>query len=1094
MDDRRYDPLVKIGIAIQLLGGFYISINQETIPEARWKSRRARSLVKLLALTPGHRLHRDQVIDTLWPDSDLAAAANNFHQTLYAARRVLDPLAPGCLPLVEGQLSLLDGVVDVDGFEAAATQACDSQDTPVYQAALEFYKGDLLPDDLYEEWTIQRRESLRQTYLRLLLEMAGLHEACQEYAPGIEALQRLLEVDKSHEEAHAGLMRLYALSGQRQHALRQFQALREALRAELDAEPSPGTLRLYEDIQSGHLAQTAAPNLAGASARRHNLQAQLTSFIGREKEIVELNQKVIDQRLVTLTGSGGTGKTRLALQVACGVLDAFPDGVFLVELAPLSDPALVMQACLQSLELVQQPGIPPQTTLAHYLEKKHILLILDNCEHMIGACASLVSTLLKDCPQLHILVASREILSIPGENPFRVPSLAFPDLRNLPPLEELSQYEAIRLFVERSEQTRSGFTLITENAQAVAQICQRLDGIPLAIELAAARTRLMTAEQIASRLDNTFRLLTGGSKTMLPRQQTLKATIDWSYDLLAPKERLLLQRLSVFAGGWSLEAVEEVCPDEEGTANYGEGSLTSLEVMDLLAQLVDKSLVIASLHKGGGRYHLLETIRQYARDRLMETGRGIEVRDSHLVYFANLSGEAEPHLRGKGQIEWCERLDQELDNLRAALEWSFSSRIELGLKIAADLMWFWHLRELFQEAFEWLEKLLGAEIEQRGKQPLAGECALQRARGLRALAYQGNYFNIQTLTERVAIYQESIAILRALESFPRRELGISLLFLLLHQGILDQPSPIREEMLDILQKENEKFYLSEYLFVMVSFAEDWDQAIDIENTSLAISREIEDLDGICSRSAALGYLMMIKGDYLKAEALFMEAIEISRKVKNHWIEAALFDALSGLAMVQGKYEEAINHSEAAILRYRELNYLTQIDGPLQTLQQIAWSQGNYGESIRFAQENFASYARPFTEIGAYLYLGRVAISQNDLPQAEGYMKRAIPSGIWKEYTFRWVVLTPYLLGWIALFRKQGKYPDCAGLMGTVDSIYRQIAPGLVPRERSEYEEDRALTRSALGEDAFAEAFDEGQAMTLEQAITWVAEEMHVSRD
>ena len=981
--------------------------------------------------------------------------------------------------------------MDVDQFEAAASHAKDSQDPGLFQAALALYLGDLLPDDPYEEWTIQRREALRQVYLNLLLGLARLHEARQEYPAAIEALLRLLVMDKSHEEAHAGLMRLFALSGQRQQALRQYQILREVLQAELDAEPGQPTTQLFEDIQAGRLSP-AAP---AAPAHRHNLPAELTSFIGRENQIDEVRQQIKEHRLVTLTGSGGTGKTRLALKASEGLLEHFPDGVFLVELAPLSDPALVPQACLQALELVHQPGVPPQAALVSYLEKKHLLLILDNCEHMISACTHLASALLKGSPGLHILATSREILSVPGEHPFSVPSMAVPDLHALSPLAELAQVEAMRLLIERAGQVLPGFCLTADNATAVAQICQRLDGIPLAIELAAARMRLMTAEQIAARLDNTFRLLTGGSKAVLPRQQTLKATIDWSYDLLTPKERLLLQRLSVFAGGWTLEAAEAVCAEEIDASARPEEQLDQIETMDLLTNLVDKSLVMVSIQKNGARYSLLETIRQYVRDRLVDTGRGMEVRSRHLVYFAHLSGEAEPHLRGKGQIEWLERLDQELDNLRTALEWSFSNRIELGLKIAADLMWFWHTRALFEEEIEWLKKLLAAEVQQRGMQPLVGERALQRARGLRTYAYHSAreyVLNGITEAEQLAIFQDSVAILRLMGPAACRELGISLYHVFVWETILFQPSPIHEEMLDILHRENEKFYLSEYLFIMANFTEDLDQAINIENSSLAISREIEDLDGISSRSAHLGYLMMYKGDYFQAGLLFQEALDISRKVKNHWYEAAMHSALSTLAMVQENYEEAIQRAEEALKKYRELNFMANIAGPLATLQQIAWSQGKFGESIQYAQEIIQSILEnQFNKNRSYLYLGRVAISQGDITQAEVYLRQVIPPNDWRETTEWRKQITQHLLGWIALFRQQSKYPASARLIGTVDSIYQQIAAGLIPRERSEYEEDDAAARAALGDDAFTAAFTEGRALTLEQAVHWLFSETQV---
>jgi tetratricopeptide (TPR) repeat protein len=381
-----------------------------------------------------------------------------------------------------------------------------------------------------------------------------VQETRQDYPGGIAVLLRLLAVDPSHEEAHCELMRLYALSGQRQKALRQYQTLREVLQTELEVEPSPAATSLYEDIQAGRVASpalssppaTAAPPEIPAlmgQKPHHNLPYQMTSFIGREKETHLISELLQAHRLVTLTGAGGTGKTRLALKAAENLLDYFEDGVFLVELAPLTDPELVPQTCVHTLDLMKQPDTPYLTALIQYLQKKHLLLILDNCEHILVACTSLAAELLKSCPKLTILATSREILNLAGESAFRVPSLTMPDPQSVHSLDQMGQYESVRLFVERAAQVSPDFLLAEENTPAVALICQRLDGIPLAIELAASRGRVLNAEQIAARLDHTFRLLTGGSRAVLPRQQTLKATIDWSYDLLSPKERLLLQRL-----------------------------------------------------------------------------------------------------------------------------------------------------------------------------------------------------------------------------------------------------------------------------------------------------------------------------------------------------------------------------------------------------------------------------------------------------------------------------------------------------------------------------------------------------------------------
>ena len=1076
---------------IQLLGGFTVQAGETTIPESQWKSRRARSLLKLLALAPSHRLHRDQVMDALWPDADLSSAANSLHQTLFAARRVLDPLAPGCLALDEGYLSMSGGEgrtlsVDVEQFEAAVAQAKKTQDQAAYQSALALYSGELLPEDRYEEWAVHRREALHQVYLQLLLSLAELQESLRDYPGGIEALQCLLAADPSHEEAHAGLMRLYAMNGQRQQALRQFQTLRQVLQAELDAEPSPAVQALYEAIQSGQLGAVAPVSLPTAT-RHHNLPAQLTSFIGRKQEIAEISRLISDHRLVTLTGSGGTGKTRLALRAVEGLLETFPDGVFFIELAPLSDPALVPQACAQTLELVEQPNISIRDSLAHYLDKKHLLLVLDNCEHVIDECARLVDSLLKACPQLHILTTSREILSVPGEAGFRVPPLSVPDSRHLPSWDEVSQYEAVRLFIERAAQASPGIALNEANVDAVAQICQRLDGIPLAIELAAAQARLLTIEQIAVRLGSNFRLLTGGGRAVLPRHQTLKAMIDWSYNQISPQERLLLQRLSVFAGGWTLEAAEAVCADGDEDQACQEQRIGSQEVIDLLAQLADKSLIqTISGVAGLNRYRLLEIIRQYARDRLMESGCSQAMRDRHLAYYASLSGQAEPHLRGKGQVAWLERCDQELDNLRVALEWALEEDVERGLQIMADLMWFWWIRSLFLEGAEWLEKLLKAEAAERGAEPLENGRALQRARGLRAIRYMSTaIFNLSS-ENQWAMMEESVAILRRLGPSARRELGISLYNTIFTIEGYNLAPEVSQEMLEIFRQENERFYLSEYLYSMSGSASargDTSNAETYVKASLAISREIEDFDGISGRVNALGEYALRAGDYSTAEALFREGIEASRKVKNRHSETFSHVSLSQIALAQGRYEDAIRLSQAALSKYQEMNFRLGIANILREQLVIAWAQADFPQAVRLGRELIEVYPEiPGNQMIAHYYLGRMALTQGDLVQAEASIKQA--TSMWDPH-YLLFGLEVFLLGWAALYARQGQLPQAARLMGAADVNYQRTKMALSPCERDENAEVQAAARAALGEEAFATAWEEGKVMTLEQARAYV---------
>jgi predicted ATPase/DNA-binding XRE family transcriptional regulator len=426
----------------------------------------------------------------------------------------------------------------------------------------------------------------------------------------------------------------------------------------------------------------------------NNLPVQLTSFIGRERELSEAEQLLSNTRLLTLTGPGGTGKTRLALQIAQEVLSTFTNGVWLVELASLTDPSLIPQTIASVFELREVPNTSIMDILANYLHAKQLLLILDNCEHLIKACAKLSDDLLHVCPQLKIMLSSREALGISGETVYRVPSLSLPDPAQVTSA-ALMESEAVQLFLERALAVQSHFALQESNVSSVAQICQRLDGIPLALELAAACIAVFSTEEIAARLDDRFRLLTGGSRTALGRHQTLRALIDWSYALLSDEERRLFLQLSVFAGGWTFEAAEAVCSD--------------LDVLNLLTRLVNKSLVMvdADVHAEGTRYRLPETIHQYARDKLLESGESQQARDRHLEFFLHFAERAEPKLRSAEQLAWLDRLETDHDNLRTALAWSLESgKSESALRLSGALYYFWELRGYWSQGQKWLDDAL----------------------------------------------------------------------------------------------------------------------------------------------------------------------------------------------------------------------------------------------------------------------------------------------------------------------------------------------------------------------------------------------------
>ena len=414
-----------------------------------------------------------------------------------------------------------------------------------------------------------------------------------------------------------------------------------------------------------------------ASKPKHNLPYQLTSFVGREQEIAQLEELVTANRLVTLTGAGGAGKTRLAIEVASRLIDAFPDGVWLVELAALSDPRLVPQAVAQALGVKEQPTRPVIETLSDYLASKKLLLVLDNVEHLLEACVHLVDEIVRRSPDITVLVTSRERLGITGELTYRVPSLTVPGTNETLTPETVSPYEGVRLFVERAKLARPDFDLTAENASSVASICARLDGMPLAIELAAPRLRSMSVDELSERLDQRFALLTDGSRAALPRHRTLRSMLDWSYDLLTEREQAMLRRVAVFAGGWTLASAEQVCA--------GDG-IDASDVIEQLTSLVDKSLVVTDEHAGATRYRMLETVRQYAQDRLRESGEEAQWRGSHLACFVALGVEFNREVVGTKQQAWLARIASEHDNLRAALAWSTASEPLRGI---ADSQWRW---------------------------------------------------------------------------------------------------------------------------------------------------------------------------------------------------------------------------------------------------------------------------------------------------------------------------------------------------------------------------------------------------------------------
>ena len=683
-----------------------------------------------------------------------------------------------------------------------------------------------------------------------------------------------------------------------------------------------GERRLRSLARSEHIYQLIAPDLPTQfpplntlDVFRTNLPAQITSFIGRESEMSTVKRLITQHRLITLTGPGGTGKTRLSLQIAADLLDSFLDGVWFVELAPLSDPSLVVQTVANTLGLHEEVNRSLLDILTAYLQEKKSLLILDNCEHLVNAAAQLADVLLRVCPNLQLLISSREALGIAGEITYRVPSLSVPNAQTVLTLENILQHEAIRLFIERARDVSPQFSVTPANFRAVAQICSRLVGIPLAIELAAARAKMLNAEQIAERLDDRFHLLTGGSRTALPRQQTLRAMIDWSYDLLSIMERSLLVRLSIFAGGWTLEAAETVCKGEVRSMNYEENKgalhnsdfipstssgqrLHPFDVLDLLTQLINKSLVVVDANEGTEtRYHLLETIRQYAREKLFQMGDEDQVRDHHLDYFMQLAERVEPEFTGPDQVMWMERLEVELDNIYTALEWSLHRDVQAGLRLASALRWFWVTRDYLRAGSERLSQLLAC--------PQASVHTPTRAKALTVQSILVVYLTDASQARILA--EESIALYRELGD--ERGVADGLLSLaasyLASDPYLKARSLIEDSIMhyrDLADKPG----LARALGMRGAYIPDAHEQRRIYlEQSLTICRELGHLAGIGSNLMALGGLAILQRQYDLASTYLEEALAINRQLsKVHSAETLFIVAELALTVRQNQQAKA----------------------------------------------------------------------------------------------------------------------------------------------------------------------------------------------
>ena len=805
------------------------------------------------------------------------------------------------------------------------------------------------------------------------------------YGPALNRAARLMEA------AHGGQVLL---------SLATEELVRDHLPAAV-ALRDMGERRLKDLIRPERVFQLIVPDLQAdfpplktLDARPNNLPAQTTPFIGREHEIRAIKEQlsIAKVRLLTLSGVGGTGKTRLALQAAADMVDEFEHGVFFVPLAALRDPALMLQTIAQAFDVREVAGRQLKEQLKDHLRGKQMLLVLDNFEQVIDA-APLLTELLSAAPGLKVLVTSREVLRLSGETDYPVPPLSLPDLRRLPPLNRLTQYEAVALFIERAVAVKPAFTVTNENAAAVAEICYRLDGLPLAIELAAARVRVLPPQRMLAELSHRLSFLMGGARDLPARQKTLRGAIDWSHDLLTADEQKLFRRLSVFVGGCALEAIETVCNVEP-----------ALSVLETTESLVGKSLVKQTEAHGEPRFVMLETIREYAKDRLIAAGEAERVRERHRACYLALAEEAKPKLMGAEQAEWLRRLDQEHDNLRSALDWSLigpSSRG--GLRLCGALQRFWWTRGYLSEGRESCVRVLAKKGAQGATQ--------ERAQALKTagvLAYQqGDYPAARALDE------ESLAIHRLLGD--RRGIAGSL------------------NNLGLVACDQGNFSAARAL----------------HQESLAIMRDVVDRKGIANSVNNLGNVAFDQGDFFLSRTLYEESLAIARELGDREGIARVLGNLGNVAKHEGDLLSARALHEESLAIKRELGYRQRIASSLNSLADLDLDQG----SLASAQALYREALAIGRELGERL---RIAFS---------------------------------LEGLAAVFDLLGRAPRAARIWGAAEQLRTESGSPLPPKDRPVYDRRVAAARAALGDDAaFDRAWQEGRALTLEQAIELALEE------
>ena len=936
--------------------------------------------------------------------------------------------APGCYQLhlpagatvdVEEAAAAVEAAVSALGAGAAGA-AMEGAEAAAALAARPFLPG------ASGNWVEQRQRDLRELRLRALEVLSDAALSAGRADRALAAAEEAASLEPLWESSHLRVMAAHAAGGNRGAALRAYERARRLLAEELGVPPSPALEAAYVALLADEPAAGGpAPPVAALA-----LPLPVTSFVGRSRDLAEVRRLLASTRLVSLTGTGGVGKTRLALRVAADEVDGGGD-VTLVELGPLSDPRLVPQQVMAALGLGEQPGRSPTGTAVAHLRSARVLVVLDNCEHVLDAAAALADAVLRTCPGVRILATTREPLRVAGETIWRVPSLPVPAPGTPSSLREVVASESVRLFLDRARATSPGLEVDEEDAAALARLARQLDGIPLALELAAGRTAMLSVRELADRLDDRFRLLAGASRSAPGRHRTLQAAVDWSYDALPQPEASLFRGLAVFAGSFSLGAAEGVCGAPDG------GS----DVFGLLADLVDKSMVTVEQAGGTTRYRLSETMRRYAQERLVEDPAEASARrDAHLAWVAAVAGRAEASLRGPEQLASLRILDAGLDDVRAALRWGLERGDPTALGVAAALEGFWELRGRFSEGRTWLEGLLAGS---GGTAP-----APVRAKALRAAAIlaqrQGDYGPAQSL------HTESLALAR--EAGDERGVAAAV------HG-LGNVAALRGDLAGARACYEE---------------------------ALGIGRALADDHVVAAALTNLGTVAQNQAAFAEARAFAEESLAVRRRMGDRHGIAMVVGNLAYLAFQQGDHDQARSLYEESLALQRELGDRPGIANSLCNLGYLALTEGDLAASAALLEESLAlagELGDKYWSALSLLRLAKVARAGGDHRRASALDRRALTLA--SELGAK-RALAEWLEGLARTAVAHGAPERAVVLLGAAEAARDELGAPLPPAERPGRDADLDAARRLLGEAATAAAWEKGRAMPLDQAVRLAA--------